>query len=186
MKCFSSVVAALLCFTGTSAIAAEGEKAVIASGDDWSYYSAEGEPDGNWKTGSGTRGWKSGPTRIGWGETGLATVFTAEEAASIRFPVAYFRKHVQLSKTDQERDLQLIVGCDDGCIAYLNGVEIGRARMPKGHPKPYTADTAGMSPRDVFPIPRGLLKADNVFSVEVYQHSPESSDMRFEATVGSR
>lgn len=82
--------------------------------------------------------------------------------------------------------------CDDGCVGYINGVEVFRERMPAGPPSPTTEATATGSEIDYvaynidFAALGVPLFADggNVFAVEVHQFNSGSSDLGFDATLG--
>jgi hypothetical protein len=166
-----------------TAAVAEDAKPLVANGEAWSYYASQGTPQGKWTTGEDAAGWKSGTTPIGYGDPGLGTVFSGEKEASMLYPVAYFRKTVQLSKAQRDKDFKMTLRCDDGCIAFVNGTEIGRARLEDGPLKPYSAENPMAGEINEFIVPKALLKERNIFAVEVHQSSRESSDMRFEAYI---
>ncbi|SEH12910.1 hypothetical protein SAMN05428974_0594 [Sphingopyxis sp. YR583] len=169
----------------TNPVSEEGI-AVISKGDVWSYFAATGDPSLDWKLGKGTSGWKSGPTHIGYddnGSPGLSTVFTTGPSPSSRYPVAYFRRAVTIPAIARGKDLRLSVDCDDGCIVYVNGTEVGRVRVPAGPVKPYTAKLSGRDWAKLF-VPTALFKPrGNVIAVEVHQVDAKSSDMRFSAML---
>jgi 3',5'-cyclic AMP phosphodiesterase CpdA len=83
--------------------------------------------------------------------------------------------------------LELNVRFDDGFVAYLNGVEIGRSAVPAG---PLSFDTTANAGHDVtdgeetFTVdPSLLLPGDNVFSVEVHNVNLGSSDLSLIPTL---
>ena len=176
----------------TNRVSEEGSP-VIERGSVWSYYADTGVPHGNWKLGAGDKGWKSGPTHIGFeteeaARSELATLLTREPEPSKLFPVAYFRKLVDIPANARGIDLRLAINCDDGCIAYVNGVEVGRMRLPYGKLQPYMVKytKGGTHSRDwdLMIIPKALLKPrGNVIAVEVHQSSADSSDMHFSAML---
>jgi hypothetical protein len=73
---------------------------------------------------------------------------------------------------------------DDGLIAYLNGVEVSRIRVPDA-PAPVTWDTLGSNPPTEGMVEvrtwdsSALVQGENTIAVEVHQSSAGSSDVAF-------
>ena len=71
---------------------------------------------------------------------------------------------------------------DDGAVFYINGVDVGRTRVPAGA---LTWDTVGSNPATEgapvrIDMPATALQVgDNVLAVEVHQSAPGSSDVAF-------
>jgi len=83
--------------------------------------------------------------------------------------------------------LELNVLFDDGFVAYLNGVEIGRSAVPAGPLSFDTTANAGHEASDgeeTFTVdPSLLLPGDNVFAVEAHNVDLGSSDLSFLPTL---
>jgi hypothetical protein len=101
----------------------------------------------------------------------------------------YFRTHFSFPGNPQGATLNLRQVIDDGCVIYLNGIEISRTRISD----PITYDTVASSTvgdgayEGPFVIPASsLVQGDNVLAVEVHQVNG-SSDITFgisiEATI---
>ena len=98
----------------------------------------------------------------------------------------YFRTHINVPTLPNASAVLYSTNyLDDGAIYYINGVEIGRMRMPTGA---VTWDTLGSNPptegiayRIDFPpeAAQNLHVGDNVVAVEVHQSSTGSSDVAF-------
>ena len=85
-------------------------------------------------------------------------------------------------------ELRLIV--DDGAVVYLNGIEIGRLRMPTGavdFTTQATTTPAVVEPHVLlgpFDVPQGALRSgDNVVAVEVHQNGTASNDIVIGADI---
>lgn len=176
--------AIVLLLASAAAIASENPTDILANGTGWSYYRLQGQPTGDWANGSGSAGWKQGFLPIGYspedGGKDIATIFSTNKLASKKYPVAYFRKSFKLPANAGTSGLNFTMGCDDGCIAYLNGVEIGRIRIRTNVVGLYDAQSWHGEPAETFAIPAKHLKSGiNMLAVEVHQADPRSSDMVF-------
>ena len=85
-------------------------------------------------------------------------------------------------------DLLLHMDFDDGFVAYLNGVEVGRAAMPAGAITATTlanSSEAGNAYQTFdWSARRDLLVAGtNTIAVEVHQMSGSSSDLTFDLAL---
>jgi hypothetical protein len=136
--------------------------------------------------------WRVGPTEIGYGDGGEATVANFIDADPVAAGVqknitTYFRKTFDLPNFANIQSLTLRLTRDDGAVIYLNGKEIVRSNMPGGPITSRTLAVANIAGADestpiefVFTakdLP--LLPADNILAVEVHQQSPDSSDISF-------
>lgn len=93
----------------------------------------------------------------------------------------YFRTHFNVSTLAPGATLYSTNYLDDGAAFYINGVEVGRTRVPAGA---LTFDTLGSNPTEGAPtrvdMPgNSLVVGDNVLAVEVHQSSIGSSDVAF-------
>lgn len=92
---------------------------------DWLYRKGTSAPAANWflpaYTPDGT--WLTGTTSIGYGDGDDSTVLTDMQNS---YTTLYFRKTFNVPDPSSLGSATLRIYIDDGYIAYLNGVEIGR------------------------------------------------------------
>ncbi len=151
--------------TSTTAEAATAVT-LLANGASCSYIN--GPTTTGWNARTFTNTWKSGPSPLGY-ENPVAT--------SIGVPArtAYFRCSFNVTDPALLSNVNLSLKYDDGAVAYINGVEAGRANLPTGAVSYMTSATAA-EPSDgttakTFPISTSrLVKGTNVLAVEVHQY----------------
>ena len=168
---------------------------VFNTTSDWSYYD-QGSMDGQpWKDlDFNEAGWQKGTAPLGYGNVGIdgtadynTTLDYGGDSGNKR-PTYYFRKklHLDAAPTADE-SYQLTYYVDDGFIAYVNGVEIGRYLMHEGAAQYSDYTTTYVSQQaasESLPIPNELLHAgDNIIAVEVHNTSAGSSDIYWTASV---
>lgn len=96
----------------------------------------------------------------------------------------YFRHTFVVPDLGTIRNTSLDLIVDDGAIVYLNGKEIGRARMPDGAVDGSTLASEAVADAveeiGIISVPPGLLlQGANRLAVEVHQASRNSSDLVF-------
>jgi len=131
--------------------------------------------------------WATGQARLGYGNDGEATTLSFGDDASRKHPAAYFRTTFTAEAVDTLGQVVVEVLADDGFVAYLNGEEIGRRRIPEG-PVSHTTYATGHPPNeshyDTLDIdPKLLNDGENTLAVEVHQRSGDSSDLALNARV---
>jgi hypothetical protein len=155
----------------------------------WWYWDNGGSPATTWRTQStGATGWDSGPGPLGYGESYLATTVSYGPSATSKYITTYFTKSFTVDDPSAVSAMLGEVMFDDGFVAYLNGVELGRAAMPSGA---ITATTiaSGHEAEDAYQTfdwtaARGALRAGtNVLAVEVHQAGASSSDLVFDMAL---
>ncbi len=132
--------------------------------------------------------WGGGAGELGVGDGDEATVIGPATAPT---PItAYFRKTFEAHDLDAITALTLNVVRDDGFVAYLNGVEIGRNNMPAGTVTYSTRPLVGIGDRldETTPVTltvpqSALIDGDNVLAVEMHQFNNTSTDLSFDATL---
>jgi hypothetical protein len=132
--------------------------------------------------------WAGGAGELGTGDGDEATTIGPPTAPT---PItAYFRKTFEAHDLDAITALTLNVVRDDGFVAYLNGVEIGRNNMPAGPVSYSTRPIAGIADRldETTPVtlaipPSALIDGDNVLAVEMHQANNTSNDLSFDASL---
>ena len=166
---------------------------LIASNTVWRLLDTGIDPDPSWKTpGFDDSAWRSGPTEIGYGDGGEATVAGFIDTNPLLVGVqknitTYFRQAFDAPGTGTFSTLRFRLVRDDGAVVYLNGVEVWRSNMPVGVITPTTRasrDVSGTEESTYFELdlPAGatqLQPFNNLLAVEVHQGSPASPDMSF-------
>ena len=171
------------------------EHPVFGIDETWKYYD-QGSMDGkDWKVAAfDEAGWASAPAPFGYGNIGAdgspdyATVIDYGEDPGNKRPTYYFRKVLHLDDAPAADEVwQLTYHVDDGLVAYVNGVEIGRYLMHDGATQysDYSTTYVGNQPTvESFTIPGALLhQGDNIIAVEVHNTSGSSSDIYWAASV---
>lgn len=160
-------------------------KILIAKTAEWKYFEGIDQPPDEWTTLNFDDGkWLAGPSPFSYGETAITTG-TDMVSMMNTFLTLYLRKTFTIEDPKLLSRLALLVQYDDGFVAYVNGVEIGRASMPAG---PVNKDTVGLDheytassfSQNVNAAGLAALVAGtNVLAVEVHNVSLNSSDMVF-------
>ena len=70
--------------------------------------------------------WATGPSQLGWGNRGEATVVPSGQITQ------YFVRHFTVDDPSAGQLLALQLKRDDGAAVYLNGTEIARSNLPAG------------------------------------------------------
>ena len=170
---------------------------LLKPGAEWKYYTGTERLEQGWHqdhaallvTGEGAAplGYNYGDVVTRIPETGdFVLPFSGGQPG--KHPAAYFAREFSVDRAalpEGQAAITAFVSCDDGCIAYVNGAEIGRVRLPEGAVEDYSAEgvgkVTGFSP---LAIPVSLLRdGANEIAVEVHQQSPQSSDLKFDAAI---
>lgn len=165
----------------------------VASGAVWKFLDTGVTPTADWKGANfDDSAWRSGPTEIGYGDGGEATVAgfvdTDPVATGIQRNITtWFRKTFDAPALSNVQSLKLRVVRDDGVVVYLNGVEIFRNNMPAGPIEATNralvevigADESTFQEANYTVQALDLRPTGNVFAVEVHQRTPASTDMSF-------
>ena len=162
---------------------------LLGPGDEWSYRAGlDPGPDPEWNTlDFDDFDWELGQTGIGYGDNDDAT--TLDDMQN-NYVSIYTRKVFEL-ELDTVDSLILSCAVDDGLVAYINGIEIGRFNVPDGEilntTAAITANPNGEpvinSPQE-FAIARELLvEGENIIAVSVHNAGLGSSDLTFIPTL---
>ncbi len=123
--------------------------------------------------------WSEGPASIGYGQNQVTTV--PENGVT-----TYFRREFQLADPDDLRGVRLRMMANGGGVAFLNGTEIARVRVPDDDDVPFDARAVlpyNLEPNanfEEFIVDRTLLKTGtNTIAIEV--HSGGGGSMLFDA-----
>ena len=124
-------------------------------------------------------GWKTGKTPIGYGETNiLSSVPTGTQSV-------YLRTTFSIDNVDEIAEMILHMDCDDGFIAYINGVEIARFNMPDNSYNTFATNASegvimysNNPPSYTIENPQSILQQGaNTFCVQVHNCNEASSDL---------
>ncbi len=126
-------------------------------------------------------GWSSGPAPLGYGDTHILTIVRSDSSV---YPCYYFRKSFTLTNVYQNLTLKILR--DDGCVVYLNGLEVVRSNLPTGaitHSTWSSTAIGGTDETTYFEYhldPSLYITGDNILAVDVHQCSLDSSDLGFD------
>ena len=169
-------------------------RTLFSTDDRWHYYD-KGSLDGSsWKSVNyNSTSWATGNGPFGYGNVGMqgsrdyATTLSYGDNSQEKRPTYYFRKAFSLSQIPTNDEVyQLTYYVDDGFVAYVNGVEVGRY-LVNGTPtyNTYTGTyVSATAATGVITINNSLLrKGENVIAVEVHNSSGTSSDIYWGASL---
>ncbi len=179
-KCRGAIHPALASYASIDAVLDRGEE-LVAEGEDWRFLRGLRPPSGGlaWTADDfDDSGWEVGPSGFGYDDEDDRTVLADMIG---RYSSVYARRRFSVAEPDSIDALRLVVKADDGCIAFLNGVEIARVRVASGAPPPHDAlATTWAAEPPIFETVRvdpGLLRAGpNVLAVQGLNQSLTSSD----------
>ncbi len=139
--------------------------------------------------------WEQGPTGIGYGAAGIATMLTDMRGGylaifcrkSFTVPDDLFERKSDTAHRVLVKRLFLEIDYDDGFLAYLNGLPVARRNLARGgHSE---AAIKAISPtRELFDITEAkdfLIKGagENLLAVEVHNASLDGDDLVFQARL---
>jgi hypothetical protein len=162
---------------------------IVPNGSVWSWRSSDEPLPGGWNAlGFDSSGWASGPGVLGRG-FGAATDIDPSRLRTK--PVsAQFRHAFTVTHPASVKDGTVSVIADDGVVVYLNGVELGRSRLPGGAIGQNTVATgstgarAAASHRVTFAVPARLLtKGTNVLAASVHANYRATPDLSFDLSL---
>jgi hypothetical protein len=183
-------ILALLSFVAGARPAGAGQ--LVAPGSLWKYNDKGIDLGTAWRAlDFADAAWMAGRGQLGYGDGDEATVLSYGGNVSSRFPTYYFRHAFSVADPKAFSALTLHFLRDDGCVIYVNGIEVARSNMPGG-PIAYAtlasaavAD-AGETTWQQAPLDPALLRAGtNVVAVEVHQSGLASSDVSFDLELMS-
>lgn len=155
---------------------------VIGKGDVWKYSEDGAKPAEDWMACSyDDSGWKSGPSALGFGskKTFPTTLKRYVNGVSgTQISTYYFRRTFTLpAGAEKLTALRAQLECNDGYIAYLNGVEIMREMVSSDEYEGYSETYDGVGTKELnWVFAAGLLhEGENTIAVEVHQFSNSAS-----------
>ena len=179
------IIILTLALTHTLSSQDHWETAIFAN-DYWSYLVPESEPESTWnELNFDDSDWDIGLGGFGYGDGDDGTI--TDQAISV-----YFRTNFEVEDLSKLSSAVISADYDDGFIAYLNGVEIGRSyNLPEvGSFVPFDSGTSydheaslynGGLPESIYidslAIDDILIEGQNVFAVQLHNISSSSSDL---------
>ena len=157
-------------------------------GSPWRYRLGTNEassPINNWRTNSNDTGW-SAPvaTAIGYGEP-VATTIPGSATTSPNWLCIFMRRTFVVSNPANVSSLTLSINIDDGYVAWINGMEVGRYNVPGGEPSIATSAVTAAEPVVLtHSIPNTVLRAGtNVIAIQAFNGGTGSSDLFVNASL---
>ena len=119
-------------FIATLAIAGVGigteAEVLVPRGAEWRFFvglTEASNPVDAWRqSGFNDQSWALGPAPVGYGEPDILTVIPSSAAGN--WLSVYFRRSFTVANPAGVRELDFTIRIDDGFVAWINGVEIGR------------------------------------------------------------
>ncbi|HXG49747.1 MAG TPA: metallophosphoesterase family protein [Methylomirabilota bacterium] len=151
---------------------------VIPRHAEW-HYLAGSDPEGlKWtEPDFDAKDWKVGIAGFGYGMKGVRTELTDMQG---NFSRIYLRREFEIEHADYIAEIGMRIFYDDGFVAYLNGKEVARKSMGKGHGKDardirsHPGDKLEYVPLKDFE--KHLKSGRNVLAIEGHNSSKDSSD----------
>ena len=157
--------------------------AVIAKGDVWKYSDAGAKPAENWTAPDyDDSSWSSGASRLGFASSGTFGTtlnrYVGGGSSGTQVTTYYFRKTFTMpAGAELMTELKAALDCDDGYVAYINGVEVKRDQVASTDYSAFSTATNMGEKNDTFTFPAGtLVEGENVIAVEVHQCNANSTD----------
>ena len=171
---------------------------VAAYGDTWKYFVGIQEassPDATaWrKPAFDDTAWTSGQAPIGYAtsvnnpaEEALVTMLPSSAAGN--YLSVFVRKSFSLQNPADIQRLVLNINIDDGYVAWINGLEVGRFNVPDGELAYTTGASAAIEATlNTLTITNNLaqilLSGKNVLAIQVLNANTTSSDLVFDASL---
>ena len=157
---------------------------VISKGDVWKYSDAGAKPAENWTASDyDDSSWSSGASRLGFASSGTFGTtlnrYVGGGSSGTQVTTYYFRKTFTMpAGAGRITELKAALDCDDGYVAYINGVEVKRDQVASTEYSAFSTATNMGEKNDVFTFPAGtLVEGENVIAVEVHQCNATSTDV---------
>ncbi|MBI3416366.1 MAG: lamin tail domain-containing protein [Verrucomicrobia bacterium] len=164
---------------------------LVSSNSTWKFFKGTTEasaPDSTaWrKTAFDDTAWPSGPATFYYGENFTGTLVADMQN---KYSTLFLRQAFVVNNLAALASLELNAVCDDGFIAWINGVEVARNNAPAGEPR-FNSFSAANIPEPVaytiYPLPAlntFLVPGTNLLAVQVFNTALTSSDIVFDAEL---
>ncbi len=174
-----------IAMTAAASSLRSGDVLPIEEGAVWRFFKGTHEPPANWnKRSFDDSGWLLGATSIGFGTAETTTLLEDMQGTY----VSVFARRSFSVPSGSLSGLTLTVHYDDGFVAYVNGVEVGRANL-HGSPPPFDATATEPhnvgEPRTMYlhDLERFHLGDDNVLALQVHNRRLTDRDAALIATL---
>ena len=163
-----------------------GGEALVPADAAWSYWKGLQAPPADWNGVDFVpgAGWLEGRGGIGYGDGDDAI-----ELSDMRgqYLTVFVRTEFEATAEQVGRGAILTIVCDDGAVAYVNGVEVGRENMPAGAAGANTPASSTVEARArSFRVPAARLQVGrNVLAASGHNFDLGSSDFSFSALLSS-
>ncbi len=167
-----------------------GPEFFAGADDEWRFLDEGTDPGSLWTMiAFDDSTWGVGSGHFGYGDNDEDTTVDFGPDSNNKYITTHFRRTFFVANPSEFTELRLDLLRDDGAVAYLNGVSIGRTNLPAGPIDITTTALVAVSgdqedslyDHDVDP---SLLAAGmNVLAVEIHQVSATSSDISFAASL---
>jgi hypothetical protein len=175
-----------------------GGATFVSTGATWRYVKGTAEastPVNAWRqVGFADGGWAVGaaPFHYGYPEVTGGTLLPDMRRAGNNpgYASVFLRHTFTVSHPSSVGALRLRAICDDGFIAWINGVEVARYNLPAGE-RAYNTFASAAVPEPLswlefdLPAPTYLLDGQNVLAVQVFNTSITSSDLQWDGELFS-
>lgn len=130
--------------------------------------------------------WALGPAPFHYGENLSGGTLLAD--MQNRYSSVFLRATFDVGNPSQIQELNLRAICDDGFIAWINGVEVARNNVPAGERAFNSFATAAVTEPvnfTVYPLPSPsyLVPGRNALAVQVFNTSLTSSDLQWDGEL---
>ena len=134
--------------------------------------------------------WTVAQTPVGYDDLGNYSITTVLDDMRRNYTTYYLRRSFTVDSLAGVSSLILRVLVDDGCIVWLNGVEVGRFHVTDGD-KPFNG-TSGVVHSNpeweevvlINPSRYGLVEGENVFAIQVLNVATASVNALLDAELG--
>ena len=155
---------------------------MVAEGAKWRFFRGVQEPSPNleWTQLNFDDGnWEEGPSGFGYGDGDDATVLKDMQNS---YTTVYVRHELEIPDPERFAKVLLSVRADDGFVAYVNGQEVGRLRVPgkAGIRLPFDATARNAPeppPAEGLEIKKFITKGKNIVALQAVNGTLSSSDL---------
>ena len=165
----------------------------IITGDVWKFLDDGSNQGTDWRTVAfDDASWKSGPSRLGYGESGLGTIVGSIDTDPVsdgnqKNATTYFRKQVMITDPSDFSSFAIRLRYDDGAIVYLNGVAVANTGNLPSNPKFDTFASTRTPSESIYydyPVPSAqFINGMNTIAVEIHNQTAGSSDIQFDLVL---